>query len=247
VPQRSASGESLTTTVPCDAIQCTEEGVFAGVHEDGERVQPEEPAYVCQSTRLYAATTALPWWDLRQYAEDLRSGNVRLPQMVAALLFFVYHTLTESGLGLGCAMRWAYDGFQKIRGGTPYPLRSGKIPKGVGTPSARLDLQAGELVRVRSYAEILETLDEGWRNRGMYFDPEEVPFCNRTYRVLRRVEKIIDEKTGRMLRLKSDAIILGDVACQARYSKCRHFCSRSIYPYWREIWLERSQRQSGQE
>jgi hypothetical protein len=206
----------------------------------GELVQDGEPTYVCQSTRLYAATTPLRWWEPWQYFEDLSSGNVRLSQIAAALLFSVYHTLTQSGLGLGSALRWVYDKFQRIRGGAPYPWRHGKVPKGRRTPSKKLDLKVGELVRVRSYAEILETLDQNWRNRGMYFDAEHVPFCGGTYRVLRRVEKLIDEKTGKMLPLKSDAIILQDVACQARYAKCRRFCSRSIFPYWREIWLERA-------
>ena len=236
-PQRPAAAESNGR--PIDG--CTEEDVYAGVQENDRPDSPGGPAYVCQSTRLRAATTALSWWDLRQYAEDVRSGNVRLAQMIAALWFVAYHTLAESGLGLGSAMRWAYDRFQAARGGTPYPLRRGKIARGEPTPSARLDLQAGELVRVRTYPEILHTLDEEWRNRGMYFDVEQVPFCNGTYRVLRRVDRLIHEKTGRMLRLRNDALILDDVVCQARYSKCRRFCPRSIYPYWREIWLERAE------
>jgi hypothetical protein len=74
----------------------------------------------------------------------------------------------------------------------------------------------------------------------MYFDAENVPFCGGEYEVLARVERLIDEKTGKMLTLKNDAIILKDVVCEARYAKCRHFCPRAIYPYWREIWLERS-------
>lgn len=219
---------------------CSEADVFAAVHRASDQARAEEPAYVCQSTRLFAATTPLRWWDPRQYLEDLTSRNVRPSQMVAAALFFVHQSVAEAGLGLGSAMRWVYDTFQRIRGGAPYPLRPGRIRKGRRTPSAKLDLQPGELVRVRSYPEILDTLDQDWHNRGMYFDPEQVPFCNGTYRVLRRVERIIDEKTGTMTRLKNDAIILGDVACQARYAKCRLFCSRSIYPYWREIWLERA-------
>jgi hypothetical protein len=32
---------------------------------------------------------------------------------------------------------------------------------------------------------------------------------------------------------------LKDVVCEARYAICRRFCPRAIYPYWREIWLER--------
>ena len=33
---------------------------------------------------------------------------------------------------------------------------------------------------------------------------------------------------------------LKDVACEARYFKCRLFCSPAIYPYWPQIWLERA-------
>jgi len=42
-----------------------------------------------------------------------------------------------------------------------------------------------------------------------------------------------------MQEMKNPCIILESVVCQARYSNCRMFCPRSIYPYWREIWLER--------
>jgi hypothetical protein len=221
------------------AMRCTEEDVRAAVHQASGADTPEAPTFACQSTQLFAATTPLSPWDVRQYLEDLTSGNVRLSQLIAAAVFFVYHTLAEAGLGLGSAMRWAYDAVQKVRGGPSYPLRAGKIPRGARTPSAKLDLRPGEFVRVRSYSEILQTLDEDWHNRGMYFDGEQVPFCNGSYRVLGRVERIIDEKSGRLIQLKNDAIILDNVACQARYAKCRLFCSRSIYPYWREIWLER--------
>ena len=217
---------------------CTEADVVAAVHRAGST--PAEPIYACQSTELFSATSPLPWWHLQQYIEDVRSGNVRVSQLASALAFYVYHEITQAGLGIGSAMRWAYDAVQKIRGGAPYPWRKGKIPKGVRTPAAKLDLKVGETIKVRSYAEILETLDDDSKNRGMYFDGELVPFCNGSYEVLNRVERIIDEKTGKMMGLKNDAIILKDVACEARYAKCRHFCSRAIYPYWREIWLERA-------
>ena len=39
--------------------------------------------------------------------------------------------------------------------------------------------------------------------------------------------------------MKTPCIILDSVVCQSRYSHCRMFCPRSIYSYWREIWLER--------
>ena len=232
-------GAAIGATEHARAGRCTEEAVLMAVTAPGER-NPADLRYSCQSTRLSQATQPLPWWDVRQYVEDFTSGNVRLSQMLAAFLFFCCHTLATSGLGVGTAMRWSYDLFQEARGGTPYPWRRGLIPEGMPTPVEKLNLQEGELARVKGYREILRTLDSvSWRNRGLYFDAELVPFCNRTFRVLRRVQQIIEEKTGRLIKFKSDALILNDVFCQARYSKCRRFCPRSIYPYWREIWLER--------
>ena len=76
-------------------------------------------------------------------------------------------------------------------------------------------------------------------NRGMYWDAELVPYCGGTYRVLRRITKIINEQTGKMMEMKTPCITLDTVTCQARYSPCRMFCPRAMYPDWREIWLER--------
>jgi hypothetical protein len=91
-------------------------------------------------------------------------------------------------------------------------------------------------VRVKSKKEIERTLDRGNRNRGLSFDSEFLPYCGREFIVRRRVERIIDEPSGRMIELHSDCLILDDVVCGARYHR---FCPRQIYPYWREIWLTR--------
>ena len=218
---------------------CTETDVIAGTRRRDAQDTPAAPAYVCQSTQVPQATLPLSRWDLRQYVEDYTSGNVRLSQLLGSFLFFLCEQLASSGLGFGAAVRWAYDTIQRVRGGTPYPVRIGKIPMGAPTPSAKLNLKKGELVRVRGYRGILETLNENSFNRGMSFDPEMVPYCGGTYRVLDRVSQIIDEKTGKMMRLKKDCIMLDDVVCRACYAKYRKFCPRSIYPYWREIWLDR--------
>jgi hypothetical protein len=100
-------------------------------------------------------------------------------------------------------------------------------------------LQPGDWVRVKSYEEILATLGTDNRNRGMVWDGELMPYCGGTYRVQSRVTSILDERTGKMLRMQNPCIVLESVMCQARYSECRMFCPRAIYPYWREIWLER--------
>lgn len=217
---------------------CTEADVLASTHAPGVCAD-DEPVYRCQSTQIAAATRRLPSWDFRQYIEDVSSGNERPSQLLFALIFFFYNALAESGIGFGAPLRWAYDQFQKLRGGTPYPVRRGRAQAGQISRAKSLDLRAGETVRVRDYQQILNTLDEHWKNRGLYFDPEMVPFCNKTFRVQQRVRQIINEKTGKMIHFKSDAIILENGFCHARYSKCRRFCPRNIYSYWREIWLER--------
>lgn len=215
---------------------CTEADVLAGTRAIDSEI---DPTYVCQATQVPAATTPLRWWDLRQYFEDLRSGNISLGKLLRGALYANYYNFSRSGIGVGRITRWLYDRFQALWGGVPYPRHRGVIPAGQRTPPGVLNLQPGELVRVKSYQEILATLDTDNKNRGLYFDAEAVPFCGGTYRVLSRVSRIIDEKTGKLINMKNESIILEGVYCQARYSDCRMFCPRSIYSYWREIWLER--------
>lgn len=216
---------------------CTRADVFAGVIKPGDEGSAD-PTYVCQATQVPAATEPLPWWDVRQYFEDFFSGNIGLGRMWRGIFYMGYYNLSRAGLGLGPAMRSLYDRFQKLSGGTPYPRRVGTVPKGERTPTSTLDLQPGELVRVKSYPEILATLDQNNRNRGLYFDAEVVPYCGGTYRVLRRVNKIVNERTGKMIKVNS-SVILENVFCQACYSNDRLFCPRALYQFMREVWLER--------
>jgi hypothetical protein len=214
---------------------CSEAVVWHGTHVE----EVDGPRYTCQATLLPAYTELLPWWDLRQYVEDYTAGNVTLAQWLRGATYAIYFNLAQSGLGLGRPLRWFYDKFQSTWGGLAYPRKRGVIPLTDATPTRSLDLQPGELVRVKSYEEILATLNIENKNRGLYFDSELVPFCGNTYRVKSRLYRFIDEKTGKMVSTKSAAILLENVWCQGRYSDCRMFCPRSIHSWWREIWLER--------
>lgn len=181
------------------------------------RDDPE--AWTCQTTRLFEATSALAWWDPRQYFRDLTSGNVG-----------VVHFAKVVG-------RAAFNWMQRRRGGRVFPYVSGSL---VGkTPSERMGFQVGELVQVKSKEEIEQTLDAYNKNRGLLFDPEMLPFCGGTFRVAERVQKIIHEKTGHMVKFPNECIRLDGVYCKAHYSRNRLFCPRAIPPYWREIWLRR--------
>jgi len=234
-----------------DAVRqggCSEQDVLVATQRRDQMAGPaDEPVFACQSTELSRATQPLSGWDIRQYIEDYVSGNVRLSQILAAFLFFLYEEFVTAGLGLGAALRWIYDVVQRARGRTPYPWRVGLIEQGEKTPAAKLDVQPGELVRIRSYPEILQTLNVQRQNRGMWFDAEMVPYCGGTYRVLDRISKIINEKTGKMQNLKNDCIMLDEVVCRACYATNRRFCPRAIYAYWREIWLERVSQNGSQE
>jgi hypothetical protein len=229
---------------------CQESEVWAHT----QRPDPNQPTptYVCQATTTPEATTPLAWWDVRQYLEDYWSGNVSFRRLLDGSVYSMYYHLSEARIGLGRPMRWFWNTFHWVWGGSLFPRTPGRIPYGDPTPTVSLNLQPGELVRVKPHEEILKTVDLANRNRGMTWDAELVPYCGKTYRVLKRVDKIIDERTGKMLKMKTPCIILDSVICQGRYSMGRMLCPKAMYPYWREIWLERveakrTQDGSGQE
>jgi hypothetical protein len=132
-----------------------------------------------------------------------------------------------------------YNGFQKLRGGKPYPEVFGKIPDGTSTPAETLDLQPGEWVQVKSPQEIGATITTSGFNRGMRYDMEMAKYSGERYRVQMRVDKLINEKNGKMGRMKSAAIQLENVYCRAECTSARLGCPRAVNTYWREIWLKR--------
>jgi hypothetical protein len=49
----------------------------------------------------------------------------------------------------------------------------------------------------------MKTLDTNRSNRGMVFDTEMLPFCGKRYRVKERVNRLIDERTGAVITMKT--------------------------------------------
>ncbi len=184
--------------------------------DDGSAA-PGEETYRCQATELTKATSPMASWDPRQYCRDIWAGNVGLREFVRGILILLFNQI------------------QGLRGGRTYPFDFQGTQ--IKTPSASLGLQPGELVQIRSINEIMQTLDARNKNRGLWFDAEMMDYCGKQFRVLRKVEKIISDRTGKMIKLPNDCLILEGVVCCARYKL--QFCPRSIYPFWREIWLKR--------
>jgi hypothetical protein len=232
-------GEPATPAPPVSAAGCTELDLVRGTQVQND-TSTDGPTYICQATQVNAATTPLPWYRMSQYLEDLRSGNTTLVRMINASTFWLWHNLAGSSIGIGSAMRFIYDQWQKLIGGSPYPWRRGLVPKGKPTPALRLDIQEGDYVHTKPYREILATLDGEWKNRGLYFDAEMVPYTRKKLKVLKRVSRLIHEKTGKMLELKNPCMILEGSVCEAKFAKCRKLCPRRYYLYWRDIWVEKA-------
>ena len=127
------------------------------------------------------------------------------------------------------------------------PFRARDLTPDVFVAPPPRGLQPGELVQVRTKREIRETLGENGKNRGLRFDREMLPYCGQTARVKAKVERFIDEGTGRMVELASDCYILDNVVCQSSRSEDRWFCPRAIYPWWRECWLRPLEQEAGEE
>jgi len=230
--------DNAAVTVTAGA--CTEELVHARARED----QSADPVWVCQTTKLYEATKLLPWWDVRQYLRDVTSGNHTPANMARLLIFAVYRNLVALGYGYRYLVGF-YNWFQKLRGGKPFPIGEGLIPEGKPTPTGILNLQPGEWVEVRSQQEILPTITQHGVNRGMRYDMEMAKYSGNRYRVQMRVDRLIHEKTGKMLVMKSPCIQLEDVYCRAECTTHRVGCPRASNTYWREIWLKRTEPPAG--
>jgi len=239
----AGSGMAAGSTIPARSAATAASSAGCTLEQLAQAARTLDPAtnkvrYSCQTTRLFAATEPLPWWNPAQYVRDFTSGNHSFGTVVRTLLL--------SWMGALTRVRWGYSLFRRLYDLTHRALfgtRSVEMklanPIPSPTPRADLDLAPGECVQVKPADAILATLDARMKNRGMWFDVEATAFCGKQFRVERRVERLIDERTGEMIEMKTPAVILEGVRCPGRYSTTRLLCPRAIPPYWREIWLQR--------
>ena len=170
--------------------------------------------YFCQASELLKATNLLPKLEgYGTFLRDIRAGNCGPVEMARRIGIFLFWKARRTLLG-------------------PYARR-----KSTSTPTETLNLQAGELVEVKSMESIRETLDHTASNRGLWFSPNMRLLCGRQQRVQRRIEKLIVDGSGEMRQLRNTVFLEGSLC------SCPHIafggCSRAEYVYWREIWLRR--------
>jgi hypothetical protein len=170
--------------------------------------------YYCQSTELASASGEWARGKLQSYLRDLRLGELSVGRFLFAIRMALANRLWKLLYGRG---------FYQITGEQKKTARE------------ELNLQPGELVEVKSAAEIQSTLDAKGRNRGLSFEPEMALHCGRRYRVASAVNRIIAEETGKMIEL-TNTVILEGVVCEGI---CMLNCPRANFLYWRENWLKR--------
>jgi hypothetical protein len=183
-------------------------------------VRSEEPEQIfrCQATELLKASTPVAWWSPISLLREVSCGNVGLRRFIRVMAQAVADQFATRVLR------------------RPVVPSAPQREAAASPPPA---LQTGQCVRVRPREEIARTLNEEYKNRGLRFDfPTMTPYCGKTAPVLLRVKRFIDEPSGKMIVLASDAYILDGVACSGDHSTKRWFCPRAIYSWWRGCWLE---------
>jgi hypothetical protein len=182
----------------------------------------------CQATQALEASS--PLVGHRHYLTDLRTRNVPLRTFAAGMVMAAVNGYQEFSAR-------HLPGRLQFRDGHRLPDMRGRVREDQWPDSPGFDLQPGDLVEVRSRQEIIATLDDNQMNRGLWFDEEMAHLCGRRGRVLFRVERLIDEKTGRMLRIKKDLFVVeGMLGCRGVYHK---LCTRSVIAMLREAWLRK--------
>jgi len=172
----------------------------------------------CQPTYLGKTTPPLHVWDIGQYLWEIKSGTCKPLEFSQSLL--------------ERARVWLSQTVERVVNGHRKMTLSGKCKV---TPTVALNLLPGELVEIKNKEEILFTLDSEGRNRGLVFTPEMLKYCGKRYRILKRLDKMINEQTGKMRQI-ANTVILERVTCDG---EAHGGCQRCCYCLWREIWLKR--------
>jgi hypothetical protein len=99
--------------------------------------------------------------------------------------------------------------------------------------------RSGEIVEVLSFEEIKITLDDKGKCDGLEFMDGMKAFCGMRLPVKRKVTRMFDERTRRMLKMKKGRYILNDAICDGRDMYDREGCDRCCFYFWSDRWLRK--------
>lgn len=182
-------------------------------HLRGESEQAT--VYECQFTQLSACSRPLSAWSIGKELRPLASDN-----------------FTPRAMLIGWATR-LFNAVQGWRGGATFPA----LPR-AGTQPPETSIEPGCTIRVRAADVIASTLSAQNKNRGLWFDRDMLKHCGKIYQVDRRIDRIIDVSSGRLIAMKTPCFVLRGVQYSGEFQS---FGPQHEDLYWRSIWLERAE------
>ncbi len=115
-------------------------------------------------------------------------------------------------------------------------------PSGMTRPPVQakvevLGLRPGEWVTVRSTGDIEASLDARGCLGRTRFLKGMWKFSGRRFQVHKRIENVVDYRTGHMWKVR-DTVVLAGVYCERDPSEDKR-CDQTCFYFWKEAWLER--------
>lgn len=110
------------------------------------------------------------------------------------------------------------------------------VPSVPATDPKAASLKAGDMVRVRSSEEIHASLDSWQELNCCLFFQEMWQYCGTTQRILKSVERFVDERDYRVKKA-GGLFLLQGLICEGTSDYGR--CDRACFYFWREEWLEK--------
>jgi len=101
------------------------------------------------------------------------------------------------------------------------------------------DLKVGDIVRIRSKEQILQTLNKENKLDGCFFMNEMWQYCGSRQKVLKRVEYFFDERAAKLYKARH-IVLLEGVHCSGKQGSVVPRCDRNCYIFWKEDWLEKT-------
>lgn len=98
------------------------------------------------------------------------------------------------------------------------------------------DFKEGDLVKVCSKEQILQTLDKNNKLNGCHFMDEMWKYCNSQQKVLKKIEYFYDEANLRMCKARN-TVLLKDLYCSGDLQRFEQGCDRCCLFFWRTEWL----------
>jgi hypothetical protein len=97
---------------------------------------------------------------------------------------------------------------------------------------------AGDIIRVKSKAEISENIDSMNKLDGCLFMNQMWDYCGMEFKIMRVVRHFFDEHQYKMYKPRAPLYLLKGSLCNGEVASFKHRCDHYCYFFWHEDWLE---------